>query len=215
MYAKKNNGKKLVVLLLAVVLLIGCTIGGTVAWLVAQTDPVTNTFVVGDIGMLSLTETDDDGGADHKYTITPGVNIAKNPVVTYTPADTTNNTTNVPVYVFVKVDVNNNWTVNGKSYSAADKKISWAVADDWASVSGTTGVFCIAVDSATDVTSKSIMQTIGETKQTIAVSSEITKNDVNSIATSIGSITFTAYAIQKEGHADVAAAWAAVNPSNS
>ncbi len=38
---------KLVVAMLAVTLLIGCAIGGTVAWLTAKTDPVVNTFTYG------------------------------------------------------------------------------------------------------------------------------------------------------------------------
>ena len=56
MYAKKKSvSMKVVVLLLAVVLLIGCTIGGSVAYLMANTNTVTNTFVVGNIGNLTLT----------------------------------------------------------------------------------------------------------------------------------------------------------------
>ena len=60
MYAKKNLSMKVVVLLLAVVLLIGCVAGGTLAYLMAKSSIVTNTFVVGDIGDLKLYENNEE-----------------------------------------------------------------------------------------------------------------------------------------------------------
>lgn len=49
MYAKKGANKKMVAVLLAVALLIGCGIGGTLAWLMDTTPAVTNTFTVGNV----------------------------------------------------------------------------------------------------------------------------------------------------------------------
>ena len=69
---------KLVVAMLAVTLLIGCAIGGTVAWLTAKTDPVVNTFTYGDIN-IELTETKPE---NKQAKIIPGVNIEKDPKVT-------------------------------------------------------------------------------------------------------------------------------------
>ena len=66
------------VALLALVLVIGCVAGGTVAWLVAKTDPVVNTFTYGDIN-ITLAETT---GPDYK--IIPGKDIEKDPKVTVT-----------------------------------------------------------------------------------------------------------------------------------
>lgn len=40
---------KILILLLALVLLVGCVVGGTVAWLMTKTDPVVNTFTVGKV----------------------------------------------------------------------------------------------------------------------------------------------------------------------
>lgn len=68
--------KKTLTLMLAFVLVIGCTIGGTVAWLSAQTDAVVNTFTLGDIN-ITLHETT----AEH-YTIIPGGKSAKDPTIT-------------------------------------------------------------------------------------------------------------------------------------
>ena len=45
----KTNRPKHFAALLALVLILVCTVGGTVAYLVAQTDPVTNTFTPGEV----------------------------------------------------------------------------------------------------------------------------------------------------------------------
>lgn len=76
MYAKKSGIKKIAVLLLAVVLLIGGTIGGTLAWLSAQTNEITNTFTVGKI-TITLAET-----TGENYKIVPGGTEAKDPKIT-------------------------------------------------------------------------------------------------------------------------------------
>lgn len=76
MYAKKNSGKKVVATLLAIVLLMGIAIGGTIAYLVDSTEEVTNTFAVGKID-ISLAETKTNG-----FTIVPGGSDQKDPTVT-------------------------------------------------------------------------------------------------------------------------------------
>lgn len=76
MYAKKNSGKKVVAILLAIVLLMGVAIGGTIAYLVDSTTEVTNTFAVGKID-ISLDEDHKDG-----FTVVPGGSDPKDPVVT-------------------------------------------------------------------------------------------------------------------------------------
>ena len=76
-YEKRRSvSGRLFVLMLALVLVLGCAVGGTVAWLVAKTDPVVNTFTYGDIN-ITLTETTGDD-----YKIIPGVDIGKDPKVT-------------------------------------------------------------------------------------------------------------------------------------
>ena len=76
MRSKKSASQKLTVVLLSVILVLCCTIGGTLAWLSAESETVTNTFTVGDIN-ISLTETTGDN-----YKILPGGESAKNPKVT-------------------------------------------------------------------------------------------------------------------------------------
>lgn len=197
MYAKKNSGKKVVLVLLAIVLLIGCTIGGTIAYLMTATAPVANTFVAGAIGTLTLTETDTDSvteGEQHNYTIIPGKPITKNPQVTYTPA-TANDVGNV--YIFVQV-TDSDWTYAENKFTQGG--LSWTVADGWTKLE-TENVFYLTTSTA--VPSKSIIA-----NDKIEVATTITKEQIGGIATAATGLTFQAYAIQAEGFATAAAAWA-------
>ena len=89
MYARKNSGKKLLAIVLAVILLIGCAVGGTLAWLSAQSGPVTNTFSVGNITIElwehELTEDglnlDSEVKENRIYKIVPGATQGKDPFV--------------------------------------------------------------------------------------------------------------------------------------
>ena len=68
--------KKILAGVLACILLIGIGVGGTLAWLVDDSETVTNTFTVGDIN-ISLAETT---GTDYK--IVPGTSSPKDPKLT-------------------------------------------------------------------------------------------------------------------------------------
>ncbi len=59
---RRSVSSRAFIALLALVLVIGCVAGGTVAWLVATTDTVTNTFTYGKIN-IALAETT---GTDYK-----------------------------------------------------------------------------------------------------------------------------------------------------
>ena len=93
---RRNVSNKTVAILLALVLAIGCAVGGTLAWLISETGPVVNTFTYGDIN-IGLTETT---GRD--YTITPGVDIKKDPKVTV-------EANSEACWLFVKVE-KENWS---------------------------------------------------------------------------------------------------------
>lgn len=106
MYAKKNSGKKVVATLLAIVLLIGCGIGGTLAWLSATSETVTNTFTVGDI-TIHLNEhkladgklTSEVVQTNTDYKVVPGATQPKDPYVTVDAG-------NEPCYVYVCIKNN-------------------------------------------------------------------------------------------------------------
>ena len=85
---------KIAALIAAIVLVIGCTAGGTVAWLVSKPNAITNVFTVGNIN-ATLTETATE------FKIVPGVVIAKDPVATVTA-------NSEDCYLFVKL-TEENW----------------------------------------------------------------------------------------------------------
>lgn len=193
MHAKKSVSMKAVVLLLAVVLLIGCVAGGTLAYLMTKSETVTNTFVAGAIGDLTLTENTGDS-----YIVIPGVDITKAPVVTF-------NGNNVDAYVFVKVE-GSDWTESNGTFSlGTDQEMTWTIAEGWTKLENIAGVYYreVAVDTDIENTAKTEMYGIIKDNK-ITVSSEITKNNIGDYTKSL---TFAAYAIQQDAFADAAAAW--------
>lgn len=192
-----KKAKKVLLILLAIVLLIGCTIGGTIAYLMTATPAVENTFVAGAIGTLTLTEADTDSeaeGEQHNYTIIPGKPITKNPQVTYTPA-TSNDVGSV--YIFVKV-TDNDWTYADSKFTQGG--LSWTVAEGWTRL-GTENVFYLTTSAA--VANKSIIA-----NDKIEVETTITKEQIGGITDAATGLTFQAYAIQAEGFDTPADAWA-------
>lgn len=110
------NAKKIMAALLAVILLIGIGVGGTLAWLTATSGTVTNTFTVGDINITlleypfkenSTTELDENVAkavnAISTYKVVPGGEQPKKPFVTVEA-----NSENCYVYVMVQ----NNLTID-------------------------------------------------------------------------------------------------------
>lgn len=98
--------KKAWVSLVAVVLVLCCAVGGTLAWLTDKTGEVKNTFAPSDIN-ITLTETpntDTDGNGENdawKADMIPGFSYTKDPVVTV-KGDS------VDCYLFVKFEEKGN-----------------------------------------------------------------------------------------------------------
>ena len=188
-YEKRRSvSGRLFVLMLALVLVLGCAVGGTVAWLVAKTEPVVNTFTYGDIN-ITLTETKP---ANRQAKIIPGVDIEKDPKVTV-KADSE------ACWLFVEVKEEGTFVAN---------KVTYSVDDGWTKGDGTKipeNVYYRAVDAVTTDADFAVLK-----DNKICVSEELTKSDIQSITTQ-PTLTFTAYAVQKDGMDTVAAAWAAAN----
>lgn len=191
---------KLVVAMLAVTLLIGCAIGGTVAWLTDKTTAVVNTFTYGDIN-ITLNET-----TGNDYKIIPGVNITKDPKVTV-------KANSEDCWLFVKVE-EANWPTFMEA-NGTTKKVSYAIATGWTALPGQNGVYYREVNAPTADTSIYILAGDATYSQgVVKVSENLTKTEVNSItAGTQPRLTFTAYAVQKDGIADAATAWTKV-PTN-
>lgn len=179
------------VTLLALVLVFGCAVGGTFAWLTAKTDAVVNTFTYGDIN-IGLAETTGSG-----YKIVPGVNISKDPKVTVKAGSEA-------CWLFVKVE-EENWPAF-KETDNTTAKIDYKIASDWTELAGVSGVYYREVGAVTADTSFEVIK-----DNVITVSENLTKAEVNTVVALNPKLTFTAYAVQKDGVADAADAWAKVD----
>lgn len=188
---KKGVSTKVFLSLLALVLVVGCAVGGTIAWLTATTEPVVNTFTYGKI-KIQLTET-----TGNAYKIIPGVNISKDPKVTV-KADSE------ACWLFVKVAEEGTFVTDKVTYSIAD---GWKVLD----ATNHPGVYYREVDAVTADTNFNVLA--GDTTYpngVVTVSENLTKAEANSVATQ-STLTFTAYAVQKDGIDTAAEAWAKVS----
>lgn len=181
---KRNISGRVLVALVAVVLLIGCAAGGTVAWLVSKPAAIVNTFTIGDI-KASLAETTKD------YHIVPGVDIAKDPVATVVK-------NSEDCYLFVKI-VEENWP-NFTETGSTTRKVDYAVAAGWTKLED--GVYYREVGKSADDQAFHILK-----DDKVTVSSSLTKGELSKVATQ-PKLTFTVYAVQRSGVDTPAAAWA-------
>lgn len=215
--------KKMFIAMLALVLALGCAVGGTIAWLTANTDPVVNTFTYGDI-KIKLYEHEYDAATNtlntavevkevNNYKIVPGKNLPKDPTVKVL-ADSE------ACWLFVKVE-EKNWP----TFTDADgaKKVSYAIVsgtDGWTKLTGVTGVdnvYYREVDAATAKAGVAYYVLAGDTTYpngVVTVSKDLTKTEINDIAAeNQPKLTFTAYAVQRDGIDNVTDAWAKVSPT--
>ena len=88
--------KKGLAMVLALVLLAVCAVSGTLAWLTAKSEVVTNTFTTSDI-KVELKET-----TGQKYKMIPGYTISKDPKATVLAGSE-------ECYLFVKLDKSTNF----------------------------------------------------------------------------------------------------------
>ena len=177
--------KKTVALLLALVLVFGVVAGGTLAWLIDKTDPVVNTFTYGNIN-ITLTES-----TGNNYKIIPGKDITKDPKVTV-------KATSEACWLFVEVKEEGTFVAD---------KVTYSIADGWTKGDGTkipANVYYREVSAVTADTDFSVLK-----DNKIIVKDTLTKEDIKNITTN-PTLTFTAYAVQKDGIADAATAWSKI-----
>lgn len=215
MSAKKSVGMKAVVLLLAIVLLIGCTVGGTLAWLMTKTDPVVNTFSTANIS-ITLTETwntdTDNDQTNDAWTakMVPGTDIAKDPKVTVAANSET-------CWLFVKVaETETNADNITTSTATADTYITYSIITGeggWTALDATghPGVYYREVSASTSDQSFYVLAGTGDTdfkNGYVHIPDTVTKAMMDQVTTgNEPKLTFTAYAIQREGFSTAAEAW--------
>lgn len=197
---RKGIATKTMFMILAVVLIVGISVGGTLAWLTATTGPVTNTFTVGDIN-ITLDETGATGNAKN-YTFVPGDKLAKDPTVTVTAGSES-------CYLFVKVvDVNNTIPTT----DSAEKIIDWSIASGWTAVDGHDGYWYREVESSTTAQKFAVLADDAipddDYSGSVSVSTKVTKDMFTTLTTNPPQIIITAAAVQKDNIATVADAFA-------
>lgn len=165
--------KQIVVLVLAAVLVFGCAVGGTLAWLMDKTAAVVNTFTYGDINItLEETDADENGNANaNSYQMIPGSTITKDPKVTVA-ADSE------ACWLFVKVD------------AVSCEYINYEIDDAWSSLDGVNNVYYIQVSAAATAQSFYVIK-----DNTVSIANTVTKTELDAISET--SLTFTAYAVQQ------------------
>ena len=187
--------KKTLALLLSLVLVFGVIAGGTLAWLTAKSDTVTNTFTTSDIKV----ELKESTGASYK--MIPGYTISKDPKATVL-------TGSEECYLFVKLD---------KS-AGFDTYLEYAIASGWTQLTKdkdgndiTDLIYYRQVLTADIGTAYSVLA-----NDQVTVKSSVTKADMNALtAQTYPTLTVTAYASQLHKNATenftAAEAWANVS----
>lgn len=172
--------KKSLALVLALAMIVVCVVGGTLAWLIATTPEVKNTFTYGDIN-IELKEAGAtvaaDGSATKEFKMIPGYTIAKDPKVTVLAGSE-------KCYLFVKVEKSANF----------DSFMTCTIATGWTALDGVDGVFYRVVDTADMGTAYSVLA-----NDKVTVRGDVTKtmlNDLNAEGATQPTLTFTAYACQ-------------------
>lgn len=175
--------KKVFLSMAAVILVLCCAVGGTLAWLTDKTDSVTNTFTVGDIN-IALAETTSD------YKMVPGNTIAKDPKVTVKAGSEA-------CWLFVKVEKSSNFGTF----------MTYDMADGWTALTGSDGVFYREVAAAATEAEFAVLK-----NDQVKVLDSVTKEMLTGQGFTAPTLTFTAYAVQKDNIATAAEAWAKVTP---
>ena len=173
--------KKILVPAVASLMLMSCMVGGTLAYLYDSTDEVTNEFTVGDVD-IDLTET------TANYKMVPGNTISKDPTVTVL-ADSE------ACWLFVEVIESTN----------LDDFISYSLDSSWTELNEQTGVYYREVEDVEVNQEFSVLA-----NDTVTVLTSVTKDmmdEVESGDSQTPTLTFRAYAIQKDNISTANVAW--------
>ncbi|MBQ7983101.1 MAG: hypothetical protein IJ302_06015 [Clostridia bacterium] len=191
--------KKFLAMALALVLLIGGAVSGSLAWLTDETDAVTNTFTESNIA-ITLEETKTE------FKMIPGWDIEKDPKVTV-------ESDSEDCYVFVVIEKSKNF----------DEYLTYAVAEGWTKLENASGVISTqsvyykvfaTVDGTTTNEKGKEYSVLKDDK--VTVKSDVTSAQMSAITGENAAkplLTFTAYAVQYwtangQTWTDAAAAWA-------
>lgn len=184
--------KKGLILILSIVMVVCISISATLAYLFVETTPVENTFEYGDIN-ITLDESED---LDLK--MIPGNTITKDPAVTVLKDSEA-------CWLFVKIDKSANF----------DDFMTYEIADGWTALPGETNVYYREVPATEADTEFAVLK-----DNEVLVKATVLKTELNALTEgTMPTLTFTAYAVQKDNVASADDAWKLVGteglPANS
>ena len=183
--------KKAIVAVVALVLVLCCAMGGTLAWLVDSTTEVKNTFTYGDIN-IALSES-----KDLDLRMIPGNPIDKDPTVTV-------EANSEDCWLFVKIEKSNNF----------DDFMTYSIAGGWTRLTEDTKgnaisdlIYWREVDASNEQQAFEVLE-----DNEVSVLGTVTKDNLNDLdangASNYPTLTFTAYAVQRDTNITTAAqAW--------
>ena len=177
--------KKTLITIALTVLACLCVVGTTLAFLVDRTESIVNTFTVGNVD-ITLTET-----TGNEYKLIPGREYDKNPTVTV-------KANSEACWLFIEAAPANNLATY----------VTYEIADGWTLLSG--NVYYREVSSLDADQAFAVLK-----GNKVTVRNDVTKAQLDGLKNNpTPTITFTAYAVQKDG-LTVEQAWAqATNAAN-
>ena len=188
----QKKGSKILVLMLAMMLVFGMAVGGTLAYLMDTSEEVTNTFTVGDIDIElkehslvngNLSENEVTANIANTYKVLPGTTQPKDPFVRFVKDSEA-------CWLFVKITETNN-TVSNKTYKYVTYDVDTPA---WTEVA--TGVYgrkLTAAEAKKDTEYKILRN------NEVTYNENLTKGELTVANTNKPVLTFQAYAIQSEG----------------
>ena len=193
------NAKKIVTAGLALVMVAGISVAGTLAYLTSS-DSVENTFTVGKVAITldeapvgaDGQETDGVRVKENSYKLMPGHEYDKDPTVHFKAGSEAS-------YLFVKVENN---IAGAESTEEGYKNIATQITEnEWIPLTGEEGVYYQGV--AANTSDEDIDYPVFEG---FTVSGDLTNDGL--AAFNNKTVTVTAYAIQADGFNEAADAWA-------
>lgn len=189
------NMKKMLALALAVLMIVGASVAGTIAWLTDTTEEVTNTFAVGDIE-IELEET----VANNSFKIVPNGDDSKDPKVTVL-ANSEN------CYVFVQVKEVDNTVAEGLKY------VTWEIAEGWTQLGTTQDGVSTYYRSYTDTDTDTDVSYDVLKGNKVTYSEDLTATQLETAEEAQPRLIFKAFAVQAENVDNVNVAWGLVDES--
>ena len=198
---RRMSNKKFIAILsvfvmLALTMVVGCAVDGTVAWLVSESESSVSTFTLGDININLTGESE-----SQPLKIIPGVKIERSLKVTVEP-------NSEACWLFVKVE-GANWSHFPDANGTAKVSYSVDVQDGWTALNNHPGVYYREVSAEAAQRGDAY-----DVNCNVTVSQMLTKAEVDSIASGTQpKLSFTAYAVQRDGIDDAVRAWEVANPA--